>query len=176
MYKYKVTDSKTGILIAEGTARELVEKGFYKSIDSVKNSYRSWERKTEQGIKVGVVWSRTGEEEHSKAGWKRANESRLHTRRCRTWQQKAARETRQAEADAAGRPKKPDWYTTETLGHSSVLPEHRHKFEQAPIEPPSGKGVDPIRWDVYEVECINWERKQQGRRPISYGEWRAGIR
>lgn len=180
MYYYTVRDAKTNQLIIKGTANDLVNSGRYASVSSVKNCFLSWKKKTERGQKCGVIWSRSGSEEPVRMGChRRTSEARLHTNRCRTWQQKEARETRQASAEAAGKPKNPDWYTTERLCQNGTMPEHLHKFAQPPIEPPKDtlkNKVSPLRWDVYEVECLNWERRKEGKKPLSYGQWRAGIR
>lgn len=86
----------------------------------------------------------------------------------------------------AGLTVKYEWERTGTPEHGPAmrvargpyrgeLPEHKAKFAQPPVKP-KGDKVSALRWDVYELECLNWERRQQGLRALNYGEWRAGIR
>ena len=176
MYYYIIRDATTGAQIAEGTAEDLVQKGLYNTKASVSNSFGRWQMRKRKGVKTKLNWTRTGDAGRGvqRETQKGRTEAQIHTGRVRSWKEKAARRARQDKAAAASRSKKPDRYTTERLGNSGTLPEHKKKFAQPPKEPP--EKADKLRWDVYELECLNWERRQQGKRPLSYGEWRAGIR
>ena len=185
MYYYVIRDVWTGETLAEGTAAQLVESGKDVSAESVSNAYNGWRRRKERNGESWVEWVRTGERNHTEQKTpakkeKKTSEARLHTsHRCRSWQAKQARTARQNEAAAAAKPKKQDTYTTEKLGETGTIPEHAKKWTQPPVPPPKARGRDKpsaLRWDVYELECLNWERRQQGKRALSYGEWRAGIR
>lgn len=176
MFYYTIRDAATGAMIAEGTAEDLVQKGLYKSKVSVSNSFGRWYTRKKKGARTKLTWTRTGDAGRGiqQAQATRRTESRIHSNRVRSWKEKAARQTRQTEAAAASKPKKPDRYTTEKLGNIGSLPEHAKRFTQPPVKPP--ENADALRWDVYELERLNWERRQEGKRPLSYGEWRAGIR
>lgn len=177
MYYYIIRDAATGAQIAEGTAEDLVKKGLYNTKASVSNSFGRWQMRKRKGTKTKLDWTRTGDAGHGVQQQQKhtgRTEARIHSDRVRTWKEKAARRARQDKAAAASKPKKLDRYTTERLGNSGTLPEHKKKFAQPPKEPP--EKADKLRWDVYELERLNWERRQQGKRPLSYGEWRAGIR
>lgn len=185
MYYYVIKDTWTGETLAEGTAMQLVESGKYASAESVSNAYNGWRRRKERHGESRVEWVRTGERNRTERKkpalqTKKTGEARLHTGRpCRGWQAKRARAARQDGAAAAAKPKKPDKYVTEKLGELGTMPEHAKKWAQPPVPPPKTKGKDKpsaLRWDVYELECLNWERRQQGKRALTYGEWRAGIR
>lgn len=185
MYYYEIRDVWTGETLAEGTAAQLVESGKYASAESVNDAYNGWRRRKEKHGESRVEWARSGERNRRKRKKtapeaQKSSETRLHTsRRCRSWQAKQARAARQAGAAAAAKPKKPDKYITEKLGDLGTVPEHTKRFAQPPVKPPEAKGKDKpsaLRWDVYELECLNWERRQQGKRALTYGEWRAGIR
>lgn len=186
MYYYVIRDTWTGEVLAEGTAKDLVSAGKYKNVESVNNAYNSWARRHKKGLETKLEWTRTGKRGYCKKAdketgedGKRSSEARAHTKRIRSWKQKAARDALQGRVAAAARAKKPGGYTTEKLGDTGALPEHTKRFAQPPVAPPEAKGKDKpsaLRWDVYELECLNWERRQQGKRALSYGEWRAGMR
>lgn len=176
MYYYIIRDAITGAQIAEGTAEDLVQKGLYNTTASVSNSFGRWQTRKRKGVKTKLIWTRTGDAGRGpqQEAQKGRTESGIHSGRVRSWKEKAARRARQDKAAAAAKPKKPDRYTTERLGDLGALPEHKKKFAQPPKEPPADASA--LRWDVYELERLNWERRQEGKRPLNYGEWRAGIR
>ncbi len=90
--------------------------------------------------------------------------------------QKAARSARQSEIARAAKKAKPG-YTNERLGDLGALPEHERKFARRPTPPPPRlrRKADPLDTDVYKCECENWARQAQGKAPLSYGQWRAGL-
>ena len=182
MYYYVIKDAATGEVLHEGTAVQLAESRAYESEKSVNNAYNSFLKRQRQGRKTILEWIRTGKPDRPgpKKTPVRTSEARLHkSHRTRSWQAKVARTAVQDAAAAASKKRKPDSYINDKLGELGALPEHTKRFAQPPVEPPKGKGKDKpsaLRWDVYELECLNWERRQQGKRALSYGEWRAGIR
>lgn len=173
MFYYTICDAVTGALIAEGTAKDLVSKGLYKSEASVSNSFGRWNTRKKKGVKTKLNWTRTGGAGRG-AQQPARTETAIHKTGVRSWKERAARKSRQVAAAVAANPKKPTRYTTEKLGNFGALPEHKKKFAQPPKEPPADASA--LRWDVYELERLNWERRQEGKRPLNYGEWRAGIR
>ena len=174
MFYYTIRDAATGALIAEGTAEDLVEKGLYKSKASVSNSFGRWHTRKKKGVKTKLTWTRTGDVGRGVQQTTGRTEARIHSDRVRSWKEKAARQSRQGKIAADSKPRKPTRYTTEKLGDIGALPEHAKKFAQPLKEPPVE--ADPLRWDIYELECLNWKRRQEGKRPLTYGEWKAGIR
>ena len=186
MYYYVIKDAGTGEVLHEGTATQLAESRAYESEKSVNGAYNSWVKRKRQGRKTMLEWNRTGTPD--RPGRKppepkatgSTSEARLHkSHRTRSWQAKAARTAVQDAAAAASKKRKPDRYINDKLGELGTLPEHTKRFAQPPVPPPKAKGRDKpsaLRWDVYELECLNWERRQQGKRALSYGEWRAGLR
>lgn len=173
MYYYIIRDTTTGARIAEGTAEDLVQKGLYKTKVSVSNSFGRWQMRKRKGAKTKLDWTRTGFAGRGVQQTART-EATIHKTRVRSWKEREARSARQSAAAAAAKPQKPTRYTTEKLGNFGALPEHKKKFAQPPKEPPADASA--LRWDVYELERLNWERRQEGKRPLNYGEWRAGIR
>lgn len=168
MYHYIIKDAKTGDVIAQGTAGQLVSSGRFSSEASVRTSYKGWLRRQRLGMNSGLLWERTGTPEaepKAPAGAKNRRE-RL------TWRQKEARDARQGDAAKASRPPRKE-YTNEQLGKQFVLPEHLPKFAQEPL-PPKGDGKHPptaLQLDCYELEKLNWRRRCEGKPAIHYGQW-----
>lgn len=185
MYYYVIRDTWTGEVLAEGEARDLVNAGKYKNVESVNNAYNSWARRHKKGLETKLEWTRTGKRRYCKKADKETGEdskrsSEAHTHKANKKLETESRAGRAARQGGGRRTdKKPGGYTTERLGDTGALPEHTKRFAQPPVAPPEAKGKDKpsaLRWDVYELECLNWERRQQGKRALSYGEWRAGMR
>lgn len=172
MYVYTVKDAKTGEIVASGNAWELVNTGRYKNRNSVACCYKRFEQRKRAGLAVKYEWERTGTPEHGPA--MRVTRGPYRKERADRKIASAARQNEIAEAVRQKKnPKK--GITYERLGNFGELPEHKAKFAQPPVRP-KGDKVSALRWDVYELECLNWERRQQGLRALNYGEWRAGIR
>lgn len=168
MYYYIIKSAKTGKVIAEGTAGQLSRAGLYSTPDSVRTAYNEWRRRTERGLKTSKMWTRKGEPDQApKAppGQKKRGD-RL------TWRQKQARDARQGDAARASQPPRKG-YTNEQLGKEFVLPEHMKKFAQPPLLPQgTGKNAPTaLQLDCYELERLNWRRRQEGKPALSYGIW-----
>ncbi len=167
MYHYTIK-RKNGELIAEGTAAQLVALGLFSSPDTVRTSFNGWRLRVERGLKTTRDWVRTGAPDpppKSPPGPKDHGE-RL------TWQQRDARAARQSDIARASQPPKKG-YTNEKLGAEFVLPEHAKKFAQPPT-PPQGTGKNAptaLQLDCYELDKLNWQRRQEGKPALSYGKW-----
>lgn len=168
MYYYIIKNAKTGETIAEGTAAQLSRAGLYSTPDSVRTAYNEWRRRTERGLKTSKRWTRKGAPEQAP---KSPPGPKNHGDRL-TWRQKQARDARQGDAARASRPAKKE-YTNEQLGKQFVLPEHVKKFAQPPL-PPQGTGKNAptaLQLDCYELDKLNWQRRQEGKPALNYGMW-----
>lgn len=181
--RYSLAD---GQLQLEGTAEELVEAGCYGRISTLERIYRDNINNMATSRKITKVsWSREWVSAQYAA---ETHEGRLQRLRQGgsvqrlldgktgkgTACQRVARQ-RQEQIGAEIRRAGKVGYTEERLGFSAALPEHNKKGvgDFVPIRP--AEGADLLNWDAYNVERINWLRRRDGRRPISYGEWRIGM-
>ena len=167
MYHYTIR-SQTGELIAEGTAAELVSRGLFSSREAVRTSYNCWRRRVERGLRTNKEWVRTGAPDPPP----KAPPGRKDHGERLTWQQRDARAARQSDIARASQPPKKG-YTNEKLGAEFVLPEHAKKFAQPPT-PPQGTGKNAptaLQLDCYELDKLNWQRRQEGKPALSYGKW-----
>lgn len=167
MYYYTIK-SQTGETIAEGTAAQLVALGLFSSPYTVQTSYNGWRRRVKRGSKTTKVWARTGSPDPKP---KSPAASKDHGERL-TWQQRDARAARQSDIARTSQPPKKG-YTNEKLGAEFVLPEHTKKFVQPPMAPQgTGKNAPTaLQLDCYELDKLNWQRRQEGKPALSYGKW-----